>query len=236
LVERHTTVVLPALSVVTGTVAGAATGSDDAEPCWAKTPPRRLLGLVNPTPMPDPGLPALDWTQRRFEVLRQFYPDRFEVISGAAATERALRNSPGPVDVLYLASHGQSYDGSDATPLDSYIALAPTDEHPGFLRVTDILRMDIRARLVILGACRTGGGQVTGDGIVGLSRAFLGRGADALLMTLCEVSEQSSLDLVYRLHVAWRNGSPARGRAAAGTDGSARHRRGYAGVGTARPL
>ena len=64
--------------------------------------------------------------------------------------------------------------------------------------------MDLGAQVAILSACSTGAGRVTGDGLIGLSRAFMTAGPSTLLMTLYETGELISLDLMYRFHTHWK--------------------------------
>ncbi|HEX8005727.1 MAG TPA: CHAT domain-containing protein, partial [Trebonia sp.] len=106
----------------------------------------------------------------------------------AALREGASRR-PG---VLCLATH------AEALPLDpmaSFVALAS-----GKLTADVVHGLDLPVPLVVLAACETGGGQVTGDGVIGLSRAFLSAGPVAVLMTLWPVVERDSLRLLRRFH------------------------------------
>ncbi len=64
------------------------------------------------------------------------------------------------------------------------IALAPSSGDDGFLSAKEILAMRLVARLVVLSACNTGRGRVTGDGVVGLSRAFIAAGVPSVIVSL----------------------------------------------------
>jgi CHAT domain-containing protein len=75
----------------------------------------------------------------------------------------------------------------------SGLLLAPSDDYDGELDVHEIFTLDLNASLVVLSACQTGLGKLmTGDELVGLSRAFLGAGAQSLVSTLWAVYDEST--------------------------------------------
>ncbi|MGW1786475.1 CHAT domain-containing protein [Streptomyces sp. NPDC002143] len=198
LAERHALVLSPAIAMIPELSrrrsARVRTAAD-----------RRLLALVNPSPMPLALLSGLEWTQRRFGAVAAFYDDADRVVHvGHDASLPTLRAHAPDADVLVLATHAKALDTPDANPMDSYIALAPSPGHDGLLRAREVLDLEIGADFVILSACETGAGLVTGDGVIGLSRAFLARGPTTLLTTLYEVREQIALDVVHRFHEHWR--------------------------------
>ena len=60
----------------------------------------------------------------------------------------------------------------------------------------DIYGLDLQASLVVLSACRTGLGQLSSDGIVGLTRAFFYAGAPSVVATLWDVADEPTFRLV----------------------------------------
>ncbi len=52
--------------------------------------------------------------------------------------------------------------------------------------------LNLTASLVVLSACNTGGGKITGDGIIGLSRAFIGAGAESIIVSLWQADDKAS--------------------------------------------
>jgi len=77
----------------------------------------------------------------------------------------------------------------------------------GLLRFSDILQLKQSAELVILSACETGLGQLKdGEGIVGLTRAFLQGGAASAVVSLWRVEDQSTSLLMQKFHERLKGG------------------------------
>lgn len=60
------------------------------------------------------------------------------------------------------------------------------------------------ADLVVLSACQTGLGQITGDGVQGLSRAFITSGVPSVLVSLWNVDDASTRELMVAFHKAFQ--------------------------------
>lgn len=54
----------------------------------------------------------------------------------------------------------------------------------GLLTAAEILDLKLNAELVVLSACDTGRGKITGDGVIGLSRALISAGVPSVLVSL----------------------------------------------------
>ena len=114
---------------------------------------------------------------------------------GLAANEMALKqmNLLG-YQYLTFATHGFL---ADDIPYIQEPALMLTQvdkgEEDGFLTMSEVLGLRLNAELVTLSACGTGlGKQVKGEGVVGLSRAFMYAGTKSLLVSLWSVSSKST--------------------------------------------
>jgi CHAT domain-containing protein len=71
--------------------------------------------------------------------------------------------------------------------------LAPGNGEDGFLEASEICDLDLDCELVVLSGCQTGRGQLlSGEGIVGLTRAFLYAGAQSVVVSLWSVSDIST--------------------------------------------
>jgi CHAT domain-containing protein len=70
-------------------------------------------------------------------------------------------------------------------------------EEDGYLEVSEIARLNLDSDLVVVSACQTGRGKLlSGEGIVGLSRAFLYAGARSVIVSLWNVSDISTGQLM----------------------------------------
>jgi CHAT domain-containing protein len=70
-------------------------------------------------------------------------------------------------------------------------------EEDGFLQATEIFNLKMNADLVVLSACKTGLGKlVRGEGMVGLTRAFMYAGTPTVLVSLWSVSDASTATLM----------------------------------------
>ncbi|WP_317930333.1 CHAT domain-containing tetratricopeptide repeat protein [Halioxenophilus sp. WMMB6] len=122
-----------------------------------------------------------------------------DVLYGAAATKSALLTSPlQNYQIIHFASHAQvNWDN----PALSAIKLAPTQNDTPYgspdLTLAEIARLNIRAQLVVLSACETAAGrQTSGEGPIGLSRAFFEAGANRVLASLWPVDDRATAKLL----------------------------------------
>ncbi len=126
-----------------------------------------------------------------------------------AHRERVVAGHLGRYRVLHFATHGIVDDRHAAL---SGLVLSRFDAagrpRDGFLRLRDIYRLDLRADLVVLSACRTAlGREVRGEGLLGLTRAFLHAGASRVMASLWSVPDRATAELMERFYRAlWRDG------------------------------
>lgn len=171
-----------------------------------------LLAFVNPAPMPEEHLQPLAVAEQQAADLLKFYAhaqDNLLLIGKDAEKQRLLRDAAHYTTLLF-ATHGEAFDED---PVQSYLALARVPPDDGYVRVADIYRLDLHADLVILSACETGRGKISGDGIIGLSRAFIYAGASSLLMSLWQIPEKESVWQLDLFHQYWREDGLSKARA-----------------------
>ena len=72
---------------------------------------------------------------------------------------------------------------------------------PGFLGMDDIFKLKIPVDLVVLSGCRTAlGKDYAGEGLVGLTRAFMYAGASRVAVSLWEVADKPTSELMVRFY------------------------------------
>lgn len=80
----------------------------------------------------------------------------------------------------------------------------PNDIHDGVLTAKEIATLDLHnADLVVLSACQTGMGEISGDGILGLQRAFKTAGVGTILMSLWQVDDSATRSLMTAFYRYW---------------------------------
>lgn len=112
-----------------------------------------------------------------------------ELLLGQDATEANLRTIGAESRIIHIATHGHFRQDN---PMFSSIRLADS-----YLNLYDLYRMSLPADLLVLSGCVTGLGVVReGDELVGLSRGLLFAGAKSLLLSLWDVDDQTTADLM----------------------------------------
>lgn len=106
--------------------------------------------------------------------------------------------------VLHFSTHGLAVP--EYPELSALVLSRPrevSDENDGYLSMYEITDLDLDAEFVNLSACKTGLGKIYyGEGIVGLSQAFLIAGARGISVSLWQVADESTKEFMvgmYRL-------------------------------------
>jgi len=176
--------------------------------------PRSYLLVGNPT-LPatlarSRGFASLPGAVREVEAIRRdVAPAATTVLRRTEASESSVRRVVADASVVHLATHAVT---DDADPLESFLALAADGEAPdrdGRLTAEDIYDLWLDADLVVLSACRSATGPVTGDGLLGLTRAFFASGTRSVVATLWDLPDEAAR--VARLAVLARWETPGPG-------------------------
>jgi CHAT domain-containing protein len=168
-----------------------------AKPATGKSPPgvKELLSIGAPVAVTK-DFPTLKHAPEEMQrVQGHFQADQVTIISGKEATPRAYRASdPGRYRFIHLDTHGVA---SDLSPLDSAIILSPGADNSYKLYAREIKDIPLRADLVTISACYGSGTRwYQGEGLVGLTWAFLRAGVHQVIGALWEVDEASSPQLM----------------------------------------
>lgn len=101
--------------------------------------------------------------------------------------------------IIHLATHGL-LDDVKKLGIPGTIVLAPDGKDNGLLTASDILKLKLNAELVVLSACDTGRGRITGDGVIGLSRSLISAGVPSIVVTLWKIPDESSEKLMTQFY------------------------------------
>jgi CHAT domain-containing protein len=144
---------------------------------------------------------------REARAVGALYAPSSHVLTGRAATEAALVAEAPEYRVLHLATHALI---DEKTPLYSAIALTAAAEEngdDGLLEAREIADLSLRAELVVLSACDTARGRVTtGEGVIGLSWAFLAAGTPTLVVSQWKAASRPTAELMIEFHRLLQHG------------------------------
>ena len=145
----------------------------------------------------------LPGTKTEVEEISQIFQEtglEYSLFTDAKATEKQFKSLEFKMnDILHLASHGlvNVYD-----PEKSGILFSQQDpEEDGMFYVSEIIGKEIHPYLVTLSACETSVGKVIrGEGVIGISRAFMIAGATNVIASLWQVSDASTSRLMTQFY------------------------------------
>ncbi len=166
-----------------------------------KQPPAKgkSLLLVGNTEPPNQEFARLAQASSEMEKIGQYFAEQErEVLEGKAATATAyLSSHPERYSYLHFVTHGTA---SRTRPLESAVILSPEgDSYKLYAR--EIIQHRLNANLVTISACNGSGTRTySGEGLVGLSWAFLHAGAHNVIGALWEVSDASTPQLMDALY------------------------------------
>lgn len=189
-----------------------------ADPVFTSDDPR--VKSATPSPQPD-GNPngdlaraaedfgidrfeRLPFTRVEAEAIAKLVPSSNRVILDFAASRDILEGDElKRYRILHFATHGLL---NSRNPELSGLVLSLVDSEgnrrdDGFLLAHEISNLDLRAHLVVLSACQTGlGDQMRGEGLVGLTRSFFLAGAPRVIVSLWNVNDRATAELMTRFY------------------------------------
>ncbi|MEB3220411.1 MAG: CHAT domain-containing protein [Nostocales cyanobacterium 94392] len=202
LIEKHTILTAPSIQVLDLT-----RQQKLAKPKQKDTSPGQSLIVGNPT-MPITSLqpegekiklPPLKGAEKEAITIASLPLLNSKPLIGDAATETSIVAKMPQAKYIHLATHGL-FD--DIRGLGSAIALAPSNQDDGLLTAEEIFnfKQKLKADLVVLSACDTGRGKITGDGVIGLSRSFISAGVPSVIVSLWSVDDGSTAFLMTKFY------------------------------------
>ncbi len=144
------------------------------------------------------GLERLAYSGTEVEgIARLFAPGDADVFVRGDASEAHAKEA-GSYRYVHFATHGLI---DERRPDFSSVVLARSEGEDGLLQAAEIFNLRLNADLVVLSACQTGlGKMVRGEGMIGLTRAFMYAGAPSLVVSLWRVADLSTARLMERFY------------------------------------
>jgi CHAT domain-containing protein len=159
---------------------------------WTAEPLRAgsVLALGDPrTPMG-----ALPGARQEVVQIARRFPGTVVRMGPAASEALIKRPETGRVRLLHVGAHGvvNAWDGREAA-----LQLTPGDGEDGVLFAGEIAGLALNGAVVVLSACQTNTGEIIdGEGVQGLTSAFLRAGARTVITTGWRIPDRDIVRLV----------------------------------------
>ena len=159
------------------------------------------------------GFGRLVFSRDEANAIASFSPRVLEALDFQASLTTLTGPTVARAKILHIATHGIL---NTAHPELSGVVLSLVDRsgrrQDGIVHLYDILGLSLSADLVVLSGCQTGlGREIKGEGLVGLTRAFMHAGAPRVMASLWEVDDRATAELMRRFYrgMLVRNERPA---------------------------
>jgi CHAT domain-containing protein len=144
------------------------------------------------------------------EIARLYRAKDVTVLIGPEASERRLKQMDlKSYRALHFASHALI---DEQHPEFSSLMLTPDEKggEDGYLTMREIFDLKFNADLIVLSACKTGlGKEFSGEGLTGISRAFLLSGTPSVVVSLWDVYDRSTAQLMAAFYKNLKNKNKA---------------------------
>jgi CHAT domain-containing protein/Tfp pilus assembly protein PilF len=153
----------------------------------------------------------LPFTRAEAEAILGLAPRQSELaaLDFDASVKTATSPAMGRYRILHFATHGV-LDSQHPELSGIVLSLVDNKGEPtdGFLRVNQIYAMKLPAELVVLSGCKTGlGKEIKGEGVVGLTRGFMYAGAPRVVVSLWDVNDAGTAELMKAFYQAMLKGN-----------------------------
>ncbi len=167
---------------------------------------RQLVKAAKDTGVATEGMyvPRLPGTRQEAEEIVAMVPaaERRLALDFAASRETATNAELSQYRYVHFSTHGLL---NSVHPELSGLVLSLVNERgeaqDGFLRAHEIFNLKLPAEVVVLSACQTGiGKEIRGEGLVSLTRGFMHAGAPRVVVSLWDVSDSGTRELMVRFY------------------------------------
>jgi CHAT domain-containing protein/tetratricopeptide (TPR) repeat protein len=110
------------------------------------------------------------------------------------ANEKNVKQGLKGYRYVHFATHAHLGNASSYAKQPALVmSLIGNKEEDGFLHMSEVFNLNLDADLIVLSACESGlGKEVKGEGIIGLTRAFMYAGTPSIVVSLWKVADRST--------------------------------------------
>jgi CHAT domain-containing protein len=143
-------------------------------------------------------------TAREAQFIASLVPAQSRLVAtGFGATRQSVFDSDlDQFRYVHFATHGfvdSRYPALSALALSQFNERGETLD--GYFRLRDIHDLKLNADVVVLSACETAlGREIRGEGLVGLSHGFLSSGAKSVVVSLWNVEDRATAELMTQFY------------------------------------
>ena len=140
----------------------------------------------------------LPYTRKEIQEIVALFPnaERKSYVGAEAREQKVKSEDLSRYRYVHFAAHGII---DEEYPARSGIVFSAESDarEDGVLQMSEVMRLRVNADLVTLSACRTGLGKLlNGEGMIGLTRAFLYAGASSVVVSLWNVNDTATAELM----------------------------------------
>jgi CHAT domain-containing protein/Tfp pilus assembly protein PilF len=151
-------------------------------------------------------LPRLLYTRREAQAIADVTPQsrRMVAVDFQASRATAVSAKLAQYRIVHFATHGLL---NSEHPELSGLVLSMVDKQgkpqDGFLQLQDIYNLRLPVEMVVLSGCQTGlGKEISGEGLIGLTRGFMYAGAQRVVASLWRVNDAATAELMDQFYRA----------------------------------
>ena len=132
----------------------------------------------------------LKYSEEEVEAIESYFSNDILLI-GSDATETNIISRLENSEIIHLSTHSFLFDENPV------IVVGKDIENNGLIEPTEIAELDLNSNLVVLSSCKSGLGPLKGsEGIIGLQKAFFDAGARSVILSLWDVSDKHTAELM----------------------------------------
>lgn len=192
LIEQHTILTAPSIQILEFTHLQRKRTTKDSSVLIVGNP--IMPKVVLKAGAPPKQLSPLPGSEQEAQAIAALF--KTHALIGNQATKATILPKLAKARMIHLATHGLleygTQTGAIQKELPGAIALTPFQKDNGLLTSSEIFNLNLSAELVVLSACDTGGGRITGDGVIGLSRAWISTGVPTVIVSLRKVPDEQT--------------------------------------------